>query len=56
MKKYYLTNYETTEVAYFATDAEALAESQKRNRYDKNASWKAWDEYGQAIYGVAIAR
>jgi hypothetical protein len=56
MKKYYLTNNNVTEIAFFASDAEALAESQKRNRHDRNATWKAWNEYGDAIYGIAIAR
>lgn len=56
MKKYYLTNNDTTEIGYFATDADAFAEAQKRNRHDPHANWKAWDQYGDAIYGVAIIK
>jgi hypothetical protein len=56
MKKYYLTNNDTIETAYFNSNAEALAEAQKRNRYDRHAGWKAYDENGYAIYAVIIAR
>lgn len=56
MKKYYLTNNDVTEIGYFSSDAEAFAEAQSRNRHDKNANWKAWNQYGDAIYGIAIIR
>jgi hypothetical protein len=52
MEKYYLTNYDITENCYFKSNAEAFAEAQKRNRYDRNANWIAWDQYGEAIYSI----
>ena len=54
MKKYYLTNNDVTEIAYFASDAEALAEAQKRNRYNCHASWAAWNQYGEKIYAIVF--
>ena len=54
MKKYYLTNNDVTEIAYFASDAEALAEAQKRNRYNRHASWAAWNQYGEKIYAIVF--
>jgi hypothetical protein len=56
MKKYYLTNNDVIEIVCFSSDAEAFAEAQKRNHYDENANWKAWNQFGDAIYGVAIIR
>lgn len=56
MKKYYLTNYETLEIAYFDSDNEAFKEAQRRNRFDRAANWKAYTEQGDAIYGLVICR
>lgn len=56
MKKYYLVNYDQIETAYFATNNEALAEAQKRNRYDRSANWKAYTEQGDVIFGIVIVR
>jgi hypothetical protein len=56
MKKYYLTNNDVIETAYFNSNEEALKEAQERNRHDRQANWKAWNEYGEAIYGIIIAR
>lgn len=56
MKKYYLTNYETLEIAYFDSDNEALKEAQRRNRFDRAANWKAYTEQGDAIYSFVICR
>lgn len=56
MKKFYLVNYETIEIAYFNTSNEAFTESQKRNRADRKANWKAYTEQGEAIFGLVIAQ
>ena len=56
MKKFYLVNYDTTEIAHFNDDNEAFEEAQKRNNRDRYANWKAYDEYGNAIYGVYVRR
>lgn len=56
MKKYYLTNNDITEVCYFESDSEAFAEAQRRNHWDRHANWKAWNQYGEAIYGMLIVR
>lgn len=56
MKKYYLVNYETIEEAHFNNDNEAFTEVQKRNRYDRNANWKAYTEQGDVLYGVIICQ
>jgi hypothetical protein len=56
MKKFYLVNGDTIETAHFKSNEEAFKEAQARNRYDRNAGWKAYDENGDAIYGVCIWR
>jgi hypothetical protein len=56
MNKYFLTNNNIVETCYFNSDAEALAEAQQRNRYDHTANWKAWNQYGEAIYSVIVLR
>lgn len=56
MKKYYLVNGSVVETVYYKTSAEALKESQRRNNYERNANWKAYDEKGDAIYGICICR
>lgn len=56
MKKYFLTNNDVIETTYFNSNAEALAEAQKRNRDDRSANWKAYDENGEAIYGTLIIK
>ena len=56
MKKYYLVNYETLETAYFNTDEEAFKESQRRNKNDRNANWKAYTEQGDLIYGIVVCQ
>jgi hypothetical protein len=55
MKKYYLTNNDITEITYFNSNEEALKEARRRNQYDKYANWKAWNEYGEAIYEIVTA-
>jgi hypothetical protein len=54
MKKYYLVNMDVLEAAYFASNEEALQEAQRRNRYDKHANWKAYDESGYAIHAIVF--
>lgn len=54
MKKYYLTNNSITEIAFFENDDDAFNEAIKRNRQDKTANWKAYNEYGYAIYGLLV--
>lgn len=56
MKKYYLINNDVTETAYFNSNEEAFEEAQKRNRYNRHANWKAYDENGYAIHIILIAR
>lgn len=56
MKKFYLVNHSTIEVTYFNSNDEAFKEMQRRNGLDKNASWKAYDESGDAIYCVCVVR
>lgn len=54
MKKYYLVNYSTIEVAHFNTNEDAFKEAQRRNRFDGYANWKAYDENENLIYGVCV--
>lgn len=56
MKKFYLVNGDTIETAHFNSNEEAFKESQKRNARDRHANWKAYDEIGDAIYGVYVRR
>jgi hypothetical protein len=54
MKKYYLINGNETEVAYFSSDEKAFEEAEKRNKRDRNANWKAYDESGWVVYSIAV--
>ena len=54
MKKYFLINEDVTEIAYFSSDEKAFEEVQKRNKRDRGANWKAYDENGWAVYNVAF--
>ena len=56
MKKFYLVNYEITEIAYFNTDKEAFEEAQRRNKFERDSNWKAYTEQGDVIYGIAICQ
>ena len=66
MKKYYLVGYRNTdgstrtEAAYFNTDQEAFEEAQNRNgrrgRMADGYCWKAYNERGDALYGVVVVR
>ena len=56
MKKFYLVNYSTIEVTYFNSSVDAFKEAQRRNRLDRNANWKAYDENENVIYGVYVGR
>lgn len=56
MKKFYLVNNSTIEVTHFNSNEEAFKEAQTRNRYNRNANWKAYDENGDAIYGICVVR
>lgn len=56
MKKFYLVNYSTIEVTHFNSCEEALKEVQTRNRYDRSANWKAYDENKNLIYTVYVCR
>jgi hypothetical protein len=56
MKKFYLVNGDTIETSHFNSNEEAFKEAQTRNRYDQKANWKAYDESGDAIFGVCVVR
>jgi hypothetical protein len=56
LKKFYLINGKKKEIAFYKTNLEALQETQKRNKYDKRANWKAYTEGGEAVYTVAVIR
>lgn len=66
MKKYYLVGYRNTdgstrtEAAYFNTDQAAFEEAQSRNRMRGRMAdgycWKAYNERGDAVYTVVVAR
>jgi hypothetical protein len=55
-KKFYSINGKNKEIAFYKTDLEALQETQKRNKSDKRANWKAYTECGEAVYTVAVIR
>lgn len=54
MKKFYLVNGDITDVAYFESNEKALTEVRNRNKKDRNANWKAYDENGWAVYSIAF--
>ena len=56
MKKFYLVNYDVTEIAYFNSNDEAFQEVQKRNRFEPRSNWKAYTERGDVVYGIIVCQ